>query len=379
MIISTSRFRSNYRWLCLVYHVVIVVTSCLKPIRASGALDIGGNTVEDSIDSDQQQTCSWENRNSCKERLHDPNLKPMKFRFLDEDDATFLAYVAPDIALAYNATPGGSVTPKETSFTGFFTKFINLSPNRVHVYWEVSKGGERSFMADIAPYSSGGTASYPSHRFVVVDPSTNKDLITWVVVKENSLYSYDPFGASIDEASKSVSAADLELYKLQLRNLAFNEQYFQFTGRQWLALYGRKHAPRYPMWPADVMGQTHSVNTSETHLVHPPPHNIATTQVSKFGATSEQREKLVPYRTPNQDTLTLNLTVISVMPRVIEIPNFLSVVEVDHIMDLATGMTLGLSSTGSNSESTTSGSTRTSRNSWITREHSLVIDSIHRR
>lgn len=379
MIISTSRFWSNYRTFCLVYYVLIIVTSCSKPVRSSATLDVGGGSAEATLDNDHDQTCTWENRDSCKEGFRDPHLKPMTFRFMDEDEVTFLAYVDPDIALAYNATPGGSVTPKETTFNGQFAKFINLSQNRIHVYWEVSKGGERSYISDISPFSSGGTASYPSHRFVVVDPTTNKDLITWVVVKGNSLYSYDPFGGSIEEASKSFNAAELELYKLQLRNLAFNEQYQQFTGRQWLALYGRKHAPRYPMWPADFMGQMHTVTTSETHLVELPPANIAKAKVSKFGATVAQREKLVPYRTPNQDTLTLNLTVVSVIPRVIEIQNFLSAAEVDHIMDLATGMTLGLSSTGSNSESTTNGSTRTSRNSWIAREHSLIIDSLHRR
>lgn len=380
MVISVSRFKSPFAWLGLFCHVAVVVTCCSTLVRPSAALHCDEGDVDSTIDSHLERSCTWETRDTSREYCRDPNLKPMTFRFSDEEDeVTFYAYVDPDISFAYNSTPGGSVTPKETAFTGLFAKFINLSPTMIHVYWEVSKGGDRSYISAVSPFSAGATASYPGHRFVVVDPSTKEDLMTWVVSKENALYSYDPFSGSVDAASNSTNAAELELYKLQLRNLEFNERYHKFTGRQWLGLYGRKHPPRYPMWPADFMGQTHTVVTSETHLVELPPAQIAKAKVSKFGASSAERDKLVPYRTPNQDTLTLNLTVVSVAPRVFEIHNFLSLSEVDHIMELATGMNLGVSSTGSNSGTSTRGSTRTSRNSWISRERSLIIDSIHRR
>ncbi len=79
----------------------------------------------------------------------------MTFRFLDEDAVTFLAYVDPDIALAYNTTPGGSVTSKDTTFSGLVAKLINLRPKRIHVHWEVTKGGECSYIADISLFQLG--------------------------------------------------------------------------------------------------------------------------------------------------------------------------------------------------------------------------------
>jgi hypothetical protein len=157
------------------------------------------------------------------------------------------------------------------------------------------RGRECSYIADISLFQLGRQLPIPATGSSL-STQAEKGLITWMVVKGNSQYSYDPFNESI---SKSVRADELELYKLQLRNLAFNEQYQQFKGRQWLALYGRKHAPRYPMWLAEFMGQMHTVITSETHLVLLPPENIAINKVSKFGALTKQRQKLLPYRTPN--------------------------------------------------------------------------------
>jgi hypothetical protein len=332
-------------------------------------------------------TCTWEARHTCEGGYRDPNLFPMTVRLGGDDDdenreastSTFWAYIDPDVSLMYNKTPG-SVSPKETTFRGKIAKFVNLGPETLHVYWEESKGGARTYIAKISAFHAAATASFPSHRFVVVNPKTEEDLITWVIDTTNSLYFYDPFNGSVKSASMSLTDQQFEDYKLQRDNLIFNKQYEKFTGRQWLGLYKRKHAPRYPMWPADSLGQTHVVKTRQTHLLKLPPSDFANKSVSKFGATAEERKLLEAYRDPNQETLALNLTVISTVPRVFEIKNFLSRPEVDHIMELATGMTLGESSTGSNAKTRTRVSnTRTSRNSWISRDRSVILDSIHRR
>ena len=62
--------------------------------------------------------------------------------------------------------------------------------------------------------------------------------------KGKSLYEYDPYRGSIEDAAKALSPSDLELYKLQRDNLEFNKLYHQFTGREWLGLYKRKHRPQ---------------------------------------------------------------------------------------------------------------------------------------
>ena len=90
------------------------------------------------------------------------------------------------------------------------------------------------------------------------------------------------------------------------------------------------------------------------------------------------------YRTPDQSTLNLTLKVLSVAPRVLEIKNFLSRVEVEHILKLAGGVELVRSSVGdvgagkSKAESKKT-DTRTSFNSWVQRSKTPIIDAIYRR
>lgn len=93
-----------------------------------------------------------------------------------------------------------------------------------------------------------------------------------------------------------------------------------------------------------------------------------------------QTRQLQEYRTP-EPTQSFTLTALSCAPRVFEIRNFLSEVEVDHIMELATGMKLRMSTTraGNAGEARTDAATRTSRNSWVAREKSPIVDAIYRR
>jgi VHL beta domain len=327
-------------------------------------------------------TCSWEDRHNCQDgtNYQDSRLFPMEVppSVSRQPNTKFMAYVEPDVASMYNETPG-TVTPIETFFKGVFAKFINMSPTNVKVDWEQTRGGNRVFTTLLNPFSGGGTASFPGHRFIVYDAETNKDLMTWKVVKNNSLYTYDPYNGNESFAEQKLSQTDLAWYKMQLDNLKFSDVYEKFTGRQWLALYGMKEAPRYHMWPADSFGQTHVVKTNETHLLEVPPPDFAKATTSPYGSTLEERRELDAYRDPHQETLALNMTVVSVVPRVFEIPNFLSKAEVDHILDLASGMTLGESTTGGNAATSTKASGRTSRNSWIQRTQSVIIDSIYRR
>jgi len=71
------------------------------------------------------------------------------------------------------------------------------------------------------------------------------------------------------------------------------------------------------------------------------------------------------------------MTVISCSPRVFEIENFLSDVEVDHILELGTGRKLFRSSVSGGSEDSTN--TRTSKNTWVNRESSPIVDAVYRR
>merc|ERR1712048_747714 len=77
-------------------------------------------------------------------------------------------------------------------------------------------------------------------------------------------------------------------------------------------------------------------------------------------------------------TLNLTMTVLSCAPRVFEIRDFLSPAEVNHIVHMATGMKLDISTTsggGGGNKRSTDRTTRSSRNSWVKRTLSPIIDA----
>lgn len=253
------------------------------------------------------QSCTWDNRETCgvNERYLDPNLVPMTVDFGGRTD-TVMVYMTPDVATFYNETPG-SRTRKETKFKGLFGKFINMSNRPVRLHW-ISRSGQKQYIADIPPFGASGTATYPGHEFVLTarnDP--DKEYQRWTIEESKSLYRYDEYGG-MENAEKELTSSELELYKLQQENLAFDKMYRYKTGRQWLSLYGRKGPPQFPMWPADSMGQTHQVITNETHFVSQPPDELVNNRLSPIPTPEDHtlRKKIRPYRSI-EESLTLNL------------------------------------------------------------------------
>ena len=328
---------------------------------------------------EEEATCGWDDRETCEGTYRDPNLKPMKVQFEDgTTDEDFYAYVLPDISKLHQQ-PEGSMQVTETTFRGQMGKFVNNSPKSIQVLYR-NKRKETSYIADVEPFGAAGTATYPGHNFVFVETSDPSNILLEVVVtKGNAVYTYDPYG-SIEEAKKALEHPwQIELYTLQYRNLEFSHMYREFTGTEWLSLYGRKYAPRYPIWPADYYGQVHTIVTEETHLLEFPPDEFAKKRVHPFGASDEDRSELKKYKGP-ESALTLNMTAISVAPRAFEIPNFLSQTEVTHILEIATGLSLHQSTTKAGNIGTdrTDDSTRTSTNTWVDRTKSPIIESIIR-
>ena len=135
------------------------------------------------------------------------------------------------------------------------------------------------------------------------------------------------------------------------------------------------------MWRADHFDQQHWVTTRETHFVDLPPQKelgqIPTKGTDRVLTDNEPR-LLTKYRS-GEPFLNMTLTVLSCAPRVFEIKNFLSPVEIDHIVHLASGVNLKLSGTGDSNREAEISRTRTSRNSWVRREKTPIIDSVYRR
>jgi hypothetical protein len=354
-----------------------------------------GSTHNDDVDGNHATiplpTChAWTGRSSCD---IEPNLHVMTVKYQSFHEY-FYAYRTPDVATFYNDTAAAGskqevVVPK---FQGMFGKFINLSKDPVKVYWKSSAGQEFVHIADIDPFGSAGTATFPGHTFFVTLPEVElsdlktkkiKPLIEWKIQADNSLYYYDPYNSNPVTAQKALAPDQYHFYYLQLQNRAFAHQYREFTGTDWLALYKEKHPPLFHMWRADSFGQTHAVITNEIHFVEIP---LALKGVSLYGPRPDQLAAVRKYRHQLPE-LRLTLTAISCAPRVFEIPNFLSQVEVDHLLTMAaetTSMQRSSTQAGSSQpagvqQQDDKDTTRTSRNSWITRSHDMILEVINRR
>ena len=349
-----------------------------------------------------------------QQQQRDPALHEMEYD-IGYGKQSFLAYVEPPVTTFYNnnnnnnnnnnkaTTPSSlpSSTKVVPKFNGLATKFINMSNKPVQLYWEPYEGAEQmADMGALAPFGATGSASHPGHRFVFCDPHNDNAVLHRVIIAEHphNTYVYDPYWVAEDPVATQANL-DRELtdnpherrqYQKWRDTLTFSEHYLNFTGRSYLANYLRS-PPKHWMWRADYFGQEHWVETKETHFVAAPPAEelgaIPERGVQRVLRDTDPR-MLADYRNHTTPSFNMTLKVISCAPRVFEIANFLSPVEVDHILMIAGGITLGRSSVGDIGKGTTGhqhveddsvADTRTSLNSWLPRETSPIFDAIYRR
>jgi len=320
--------------------------------------------------------------NSSFENFNDPHLKPMTFQFPHESTPrTFEAYFQPDVSSFYNDPPETHIIHKP-QFNGLAGKFINMSPDHLSLYWD--DGHEGVIIADMPPFQAVGTATFPVHKFFITQKKDKQEIVHRIhMLPDTNLYVYDAF--EMGRASvRDLSESELELYHIQKNNLFFAQKYRKFTGRDWLSLYPLRQKPIYKMWNADYFGQQHWVTSSETHFNLEPPEEslvkMRSDEMHRDRKLYPDPRNLTMYRSEEQ-ILNMTMTVLSCAPRVFEIKNFLSQAEVDHIIHMATGMKLVLSTTsGSDGHDAKSDSnTRTSHNSWVHRLRSPIVDSIYGR
>jgi hypothetical protein len=241
------------------------------------------------------------------------------------------------------------------------------------------------------PWTACGTGTFPLHSFFFAPVEEPNMVLVMFKVGEypDNIYVYDPYKVDGDEEAtennlKQLSKADRANYEKWRKTLLFHEQYKNFTGRSYLANYLRS-PPQHFMWRADYFGQEHWVETRETHFLQLPPEELLqpiTDPPSKRRLSDTDPRILQEYRVADQQTMNMTLKVLSVAPRVFQIDNFLSEVEVQHIVKLAAGITLERSRTGDESADRRVDNdikTRTSYNSWVSRQQSPIIDAVYRR
>jgi hypothetical protein len=327
----------------------------------------------------------------------DPNLKPLTYD-VGDGPQTKLVYVTPHVTSFYKGTPPAktAVKPKHK---GLAAKFINMSNKKVRLYWEPTLNSKsKSLMRVIPPFAATGSASFPGHLFFLTPQNDPNTIIhRWEVgAYPDNVYVYDPYlvagddAATLNNLKTFLSEEERPLYDGWNRTRTFHDIYRNFTGRSYLANYLRA-PPTHFMWPADHFGQQHWITTRETHFTQMPPKELLG-KIGHYGTSRVMQEGqprvLVEYRNTSSSLLNLTLKVLSCAPRVFEIENFLSPIEVAHILHIAAGVDLKLSLTGDikpgeetvvveSAEGTAQ--TRTSYNTWVEREESPIVDAIYRR
>ncbi|CAB9500258.1 Probable prolyl 4-hydroxylase [Seminavis robusta] len=338
-------------------------------------------------------TCSLDQQNRDAHQRRDPCLQEMQYN-ISGTQGSFWAYVEPDVNTMYNGNPPASTKVEFPKFNGFSVKFINMSNKRLILKWvPFDKNQPPVQMSVMLPFHEAGTASFPGHNFILTD-EYDTEYHRFVIgdsPAEANLQVYDPYRVegpedpvATERTLQQVLAPHERQQYDQLRDtLLFHEQYQQFTGRSYLANYLRD-PPRHFIWPVTHFGQQFWVTTPETHFTQLPPAQLLN-PVTTDDTARHQNPVLTDYR-DRDSQLNMTLTVLSVAPRVLEIPNFLSATEIQHILQIATGMELSRSTVGNSEKdlqkrqaAEVKTDTRTSFNSWLKREKSPVIDAIYRR
>jgi hypothetical protein len=252
----------------------------------------------------------------------------------------FKAYRRADISSFYQEPPG-SRTEKKPSFTGQAGKFVNMSPERLDLHWDAGQGPPGNHMSKTGPFESTGTATFPGHVFYFVKPKTDEVACSFAMVQGTSVYYCNPFVDNDNDPSSGVYSGERlslkttlseemrKLYDAAIYNREFAGLYRNFTGgSEWLANYPSK-PPQHHIWRADYFGQEHQVESQETQFVKLPPQD----ELQVLSRQDMRRHKSAPislskYREPG--TMNITIKAVSCAPRIFQIDNFLSEVEVDQ-------------------------------------------------
>jgi hypothetical protein len=252
----------------------------------------------------------------------------------------FKAYRRADISYMYQETPGSRVE-KEPDFPGLAGKFVNMSPQRLDLMYDNGSGPPGSLIGHTGPYESTGTSTYPEHVFYFVNPKSYEVVCSIRVKKGTSIYYCDPFvktdlsDPSAGVLSGPVSSLDelneqeRSLYDAAKFNREFAPLYREFTGSEWFGNFPTEK-PRHKMWRADYFGQEHVVTSPETQFTSLPPDKYL---YSRLSVDEMVRNASAPlpfqeYREPGMMNITIKA--VSVAPRIFQIDNFLSEIEVDQ-------------------------------------------------
>jgi prolyl 4-hydroxylase len=346
-----------------------------------------------------------------------------------------------------SSQPNYNIPPASLSFTGYAAKFVNLSPNAVNLYWDGGRKPDGTFhtvlVGPLPSMESIGTATFPGHQFHIT-PTSNSDhvLQRWTVTEDEPILYHDPLGdmSTVDRVREIEKWTHEGKWTAQtsfqrdtwLINRSFGRDYLVQTKRNWLANFPQ---PYYSssrvddvddgeegvltnvdtmttamedglhMWQAEYIDQIHTFVTSNLYYILLPEILARLTkddydplideqrrlEMRRYQSNSLKKKDGVVDNSNVDTTMRLTLRVLSVAPRVLEAKRFLSPIEVQHLIDLASGTkgdvvmkrsTVSASSVKGSNYNRGKGSRadiRTSNSGWIHREQDVIVDTIFRR
>lgn len=265
-------------------------------------------------------------------------------------------YKAPGLGSMYREQLGSEVDPLAKrkkiqavllTFTGFAAKFVNMGVVPILLYWDGRGGDDRNrrFVGEIAPFEAITTATRPGESFSVSPVYDHSHALDrWVVTADDAVQYYEPGNA------KPLTGTDERLYRTQKLNQEFAKHYLMNSGRSWLSHFPRAF-PGHHMWKAEYFGQKYIVSST----------------IVDDG--------------DNERPQNYKLEVVSVTPRVFTIRNFLSATKCDSLIQMAISNDLEASTVyaGSLAKQHRDIYTRSSTNTWLTRDTANVTEEIYRR
>ena len=91
----------------------------------------------------------------------------------------------------------GTMQPSSHAFNGQAGKFVNLTPERLGLYWD-SGQGRGHFTGTVNGWQATGTATFPTHKFFFGKSDDPDDaLCSFVVDPSVSVYYCNPYGEEI--------------------------------------------------------------------------------------------------------------------------------------------------------------------------------------
>ncbi len=343
--------------------------------------------------------------------------------------STFYRSKFPSNSVAPFGKPEPKAAPAPITFTGFATKFINLSTQTVNLYWDggrITSGPREGKMhtvliGTVPSMESIGTASHPGHQFFV-STTYDKDnvLARHTATVDEQVWYYDPLeDLSLEkqrEAMEKMTKENKWTAKQRFGreawvvNKSFSRDYTVKTRMTWLANFPQPYHDgsnaaledvSNHMWPADFIGQVHPFDTNHLYFTDLPQELQRLTKQDYLPDMESQRRSAMEQfqsaslkggpGSDNNKTMSLNVKVVSCAPRVLEAKKFLSPVEVQHLINLASGLTGDVpmeqsrvsastsSSRGKRIRGDTMAEVRSSKGGWIHREQDVVVDTIFRR